>query len=58
MTQHNDLLKLLQKPEEIINEILGIQKTNPVEFKLKEDANPICSQPYPVPIVKLPRNKY
>ena len=49
MTQHNDLLKLLQKFEELFNGTLGTQKTDTVDFELKEDAKPICSQLYPVP---------
>ena len=49
MTQHNELLKLLHKFEELFDVILGTWKTYPVYFELKEDAKPICSQPYPVP---------
>ena len=48
MTQRNELLKLLQKFEEFFDGTLGTLKTDAVEFKLKEDANPICSRPYPV----------
>ena len=42
MTQRNDLLKLLQKIEELFNVTLDTWKTYPVHFKLKEDVNPIC----------------
>ena len=45
----NELLKLLQKAEELSDGTLDIWKTDPVDFRLKEDANPICSRPYPVP---------
>ena len=51
MTQCNDLLKLLQKSEELFDGTLGTWETDPVEFELKEDAKPICSRPYPVPKV-------
>ena len=52
ITQRNDLLKLLlQKYEQLFDGTLGIWKTDPVEFKLKEYANPILSRPYPVPKV-------
>ena len=42
MTQRNNLLKLLQKLEEFFGGTLGPCKTDPVEFELKEDANPVC----------------
>ena len=32
--------------------ILGTRKIDPVDFELKEDSNPICSRPYPVPMVQ------
>ena len=51
MTQRNELLKLLQKFEELFDGTLGIQKTDPVDFKFKEDTKPIFSRPYPVPKV-------
>ena len=35
MTQRNELLKLLQKFEELFNETLGTWKTDPLYFKLK-----------------------
>ena len=41
MTQRNELLKLLQRSEELFNGTLGTWKTDPVEFELKEDAKPI-----------------
>ena len=49
MTQRNELLKLLQKPEEFFDGTLGTRKIDPVDFELKEDAKPICSRLYPVP---------
>ena len=49
MTQRNELLKLLQKFEDVFDGILVTWKTDPVDFKLKEDTKPICSRTYPVP---------
>ena len=40
------MFKLLQKLEELFHETLVTWKTDTVGFKLKEDANPICSIPY------------
>ena len=41
MTQCNELLKLLQKFEELFDGTLGTWKTDAVDFKLKEYVNPI-----------------
>ena len=49
--QRNKLLKLLQILEEFFDGTLGTWKTDPVDFKLKEDVNAIFLQPYPVPKV-------
>ena len=49
--QRNELLKLLQKIEELFDWTIGTWKTNPVDFELKEYENPICSRPYSVPKV-------
>ena len=43
MTQRNELLKLLRKFEDIFDGTLGTWKTNPVDFELKYDSNPILS---------------
>ena len=51
MTQRNELLKLLQKFEELFDGKLGNRKTDSLELELKEDATPIRSRPYPVPNV-------
>ena len=51
MTRHNDLLKLLQKFEELFNGIPRTWKKDPVDFNLKEDGKPIYLRPYPVPKV-------
>ena len=48
-TQHNELLKLLQKSEDLFDGTLGTWKTDPVEFELQEDVKPIFSRPYPIP---------
>ena len=50
-TQCNDLLKLLQKIEDLSDGTLGTRKTDLVDFELKEGAKPVCSRPYPVPKV-------
>ena len=49
--QRNELLKLLQKLEELFNGRIGTRKTDSEDFKFKEDAKTICSRPYPVPKV-------
>ena len=41
MTQRNDLVKLLQKFENLFDGTLFSWKKDPVEFDLKEDAKPI-----------------
>ena len=51
MNQHNDLLKLLQKFEDLFNGKIGTLKTDLLYFDLKEYVKPICSQPYPLPKV-------
>ena len=39
--QRDELLKLLQKFDEMFNEILGTCKIDAVDVKLKEDMKPI-----------------
>ena len=51
-TRHNELLKLLQKIEELFNGTLGTCKIDPVDFELKEDVKPICSRPFTVTKVR------
>ena len=51
MTQRNELLKLLQKFEELSDGTLYTWKIDPVDFELKYDSTLICSRPYPVPKV-------
>ena len=46
-TQRNELLKLLQKSDELFDVTLGTWKTDPVDFELKEDMKTMCSMPYP-----------
>ena len=48
MTQRNELLKILQKFEELFDGTLGTWKTDLVDLKLKEDAKPIFPRPYPL----------
>ena len=43
VTQHNELLKLLQKFEELFDGTLGTWKTDPLEFELKDNKNSVCS---------------
>ena len=51
ITQRNKFLKLLQRFEKLFDGTLGTWNTYPAEFKLKENAKPICSRPYQVPKV-------
>ena len=51
MTQCNEFIKLLQKFKELFNVTLSTWKIDPLDFELKQNAKPICSQPYPVPKV-------
>ena len=51
LTQRTSLLKLSQKFEELLDGTLGTCKIDLSDFELKEDTNPICSRPYPVPKV-------
>ena len=48
--QRNESLKF-QRFEELFNGTLGTWKTYPVDFKLKQDKNLVCSRPYTVPKV-------
>ena len=48
-TQRKEFLELLQNFEELYDGTLGTWKTDPLYFKLKEDAKPICLRPYKVP---------
>ena len=48
ITQRNELIKLLQKFEELFDGTLGTRKIYLVDLELKEDEEPICSRPYPV----------
>ena len=51
-TQRKELLKLLQKIEELFDKTIGNWKKYPVDFELKEDVKTICSRPHPVTKVK------
>ena len=50
-TQHNELMKSLQKSEELFYGTLGTWKTHLLDFELEEGAKLICSIPYPVPML-------
>ena len=41
MVERDDLLKVLQKFEDLFNGTLGTWKAYPVDFGVKEDANPV-----------------
>ena len=49
MTQRNELLKQLQKFEELFDVTLGTWKKDSVELDFKEYTKPIFSRPYTVP---------
>ena len=51
MTQRNELPELLQKFEDYFDGKIETWKIDPIDFELKEDVNPICLRPYPVPKV-------
>ena len=40
--QHNELPKLLQEVEELFDGTLSTWKTDPVDFKIKENKKSIC----------------
>ena len=42
------MLKLLQTFKELLDGTLGTWKTDPLDFELKEEVNPICLLPYSV----------
>ena len=46
------LLKLLPKFGAFFDGTLGTWETAPVDLELKDDAKPVCLQPYPVPSVE------
>ena len=48
VTQRNDLMKLLQKFEDMFDGTLGTWGTDSADFGLKEDAKPVCSLSYQV----------
>ena len=47
--EREELLKLLQKYEELFDGTLGDWKTEPVKLELKKDAKPFHSRPFQVP---------
>ena len=48
-TERHRLLHLLNKFEYLFDGTLGTWKTTPVDLELKDDAKPVCLQPYPLP---------
>ena len=51
MTQRNELLKLLQKFEELFYGTIDTWKTDTVDFELKKYTKPVFLLLYPVPKV-------
>jgi hypothetical protein len=48
--EQKQLLKLLQKYEDLFDELLGTWKTDPIQLELKDpNVKPYHSKPYPVP---------
>ena len=47
-TEHNILIQLLKKIEDMFDGTLGTRNTTLVELQLKDDAKHVCSRPYPV----------
>ena len=47
-TEHNILIQLLKKIEDMFDGTLGTRNTTLVELQLKDDANHVCLRPYPV----------
>ena len=48
MTQRNEFITILQWFEELFYGTLDTWETDLLDFELKEDEDPICSQPCPV----------
>ena len=46
------LLHILEKIESLFYGTLGTWKTPPMNLYLKDDATPMCSRSYPVPMVR------
>ena len=45
------ILNLLRSFEDLFDGTMGTWNTTPVDLELRDDAKPVCSQPYPVPRV-------
>ena len=45
------IITLLSKLEDLFDSTLGTWNTTLVDLELKDGANPVCLQPYPVPMV-------
>ena len=51
-TEEGDwLLILLNEYKDLFDGTLGTWNTTPVDFEFRDNANPVCSRPYPVPRV-------
>ena len=50
-TERYRLLNILNKSKDLFDSTLGTWNTTMVDLELKDDAKPVCLQPYPVPRV-------
>ena len=55
-TERHALLQLLKKFKDLFDGTLCTCNTTPVDLELKDDAKPVCLQPYPVP--KVPKTMF
>ena len=49
--ENTTLLKLLRKFEDIFDVTLGTWETTLVDLELKDNAKPVCSHNYPIPML-------
>ena len=45
------IISLLRKVEDLFDGKLGTWNTKPVDLEIKDDVRPVCSCPYPLPLV-------
>ena len=46
--EHNRLLSILRKYEDLFDGTLGTWNTTTLDLELRDDAKPVCLRPYPV----------
>ena len=49
--KQKSLLNILKTFEDLFDGSLGMWNNAPVDFESKDDVNPVCSRPYPLPMV-------